>query len=217
VLKPWLTALSGEKCWYCEGKSKRAPFDVDHFRPKLGVTVDGVSLTNDFGYYWIAYAWWNFRLSCQRCNRRERDGGGELRGKANEFPIHVEALRCQNEADDLTQETPRVLDPCVEEDCDLLAHGLDGEVKPAAPHGTWEHQRGRYTIDLLGFNEWNLPEDRRSDWQAIAAVISLAPDPPPQDILDVLTPYLSPNREYSRFFRSAIGTHRDKQWVEDLL
>jgi uncharacterized protein (TIGR02646 family) len=217
ALKPWLSTLSNDKCWYCEAKSKRAPFDVDHFRPKLGVTVDGERLANGFGYHWIAYAWWNFRLSCQRCNRPENDQSGSLRGKANEFPIRDEALRAQNSASDLALETPRVLDPCVEADCELLAHGLDGEVKPSAAAGTWDHERARYTIDLLGFNGWNLAEDRRSDWQTIAAVISLSPDPPPQNIVDVLKQYLSPDREYSRFFRSAIGTHRDKHWVEELL
>lgn len=217
VLKPWLATLSGGKCWYCEGKSSRAPFDVDHFRPKLEVTVDGVSLANDFGYHWMAYAWWNFRLSCQRCNRPEKDGGGQLRGKANEFPIQEEAHRCQDSAGDLAHETPRLLDPCVEDDCDLLAHGLDGEVKPAAPDGTWGHERGRYTIKLLGLNEWGLPEERRKQWQTLLAVIKLAPDPAPQFAIDALAPYLSPDSEYSRFFRSAIGAHRDKAWVENLL
>lgn len=195
----------------------RAAFDVDHFRPKLGVTVDGVKLANDFGYHWIAYAWWNFRLSCQRCNRPERDDGGELRGKFNEFPILDEALRCQSAADLLTHEAPRLLDPCVEADCDLLAHGLDGEVKPTAPQGSWEYDRSRYTIDLLGFNEWNLPEDRRGKWQALAILIQIAPDPAQKEVQDVLAPYLSCNQEYSRFFRSAIGTHRDKAWVQNIL
>jgi hypothetical protein len=43
--------------------------------------------------------WWNFRLSCQRCNRPEKDENGVLRGKANEFPVHDEANRSLAAAD----------------------------------------------------------------------------------------------------------------------
>jgi uncharacterized protein (TIGR02646 family) len=217
LLKRWLSGLSEAKCWYCESKSKRAPFDVDHFRPKLGVTVNRVELSNGFGYYWIAYDWCNFRLACQRCNRPETDDGGTLRGKANEFPLRDEAARCRGPDGCLTAEIPKLLDPCVEADCALLAHGLDGEVKPAAPAGTWDHDRARYAIDLLGFNEWNAPEDRRNEWQRLSILINLVPAAPTQAVIDCLHSYLSPSQEYSRFFRSVIGAHRDKSWVANLL
>ncbi len=57
LLKKWLANASGHKCWYCEAKCNRAPFDVDHFRPKLGITVDGTKLVGHTGYYWLAYEW----------------------------------------------------------------------------------------------------------------------------------------------------------------
>lgn len=215
LLKKWLAGNSGHKCWYCEAKSTRAPFDVDHFRPKLGITVDGVALAAHAGYYWLAYEWWNFRLSCQRCNRPEKDDGDTLRGKANEFPIQSEAQRCTLPAASLTTEKPRFLDPCVQTDCELLAHGIDGEVKPVAPTGTWEHQRARYTIDRLGFNEWNTPELKKNSWRLLDDLIRLAGNQP--DVVTHLQEHLSNDHEYSGFFRSAIGTHRDKAWVEALL
>ena len=174
LLKKWLANASGHKCWYCEAKSIRAPFDVDHFRPKLGITVDGVKLASHDGYYWLAYEWQNFRLSCQRCNRPERDDTDNLHGKANEFPIRDETQRCALPAGPLDMESPRLLDPCVQADCELLAHGIDGEVKPVAPAGTWEYQRARYTINQLGFNEWNTPEDKRSRWQTLSTLLHLA-------------------------------------------
>lgn len=215
LLKKWLANSSGNKCWYCEAKSTRAPFDVDHFRPKLGVTVDEIKLAGHDGYYWLAYEWGNFRLSCQRCNRPENDDGGILHGKANEFPIRDEAQRCTLPAGSLDTESTRLLDPCVHADCELLAHGIDGEVKPVAPDGTWEYQRARYTIDRLGFNEWNTPETKRNSWRLLDDLIRLAGNQPA--VLTHLQEHLSTDHEYSSFFRSAIGTHRDQTWVEALL
>lgn len=217
LLKKWLANASGDKCWYCEAKCARAPFDVDHFRPKLGITVDRVKLTGHSGYYWLAYEWWNFRLSCQRCNRPEKDDTGTLHGKANEFPVKNEVHRCSLPAASLNTELPRLLDPCVQADCELLAHGIDGEVKPAAQEGTWDNHRARYTIDLLGFNEWHTPEDKRSRWQTLATLIAVTGNNANPAVIAVLNKHLSQEYEYSSFFRSVIGTHRDKAWVEALL
>lgn len=217
LLKKMLANASGYKCWYCEAKSPRASFDVDHFRPKLGITVDGVKLVDHDGYYWLAYEWWNFRLSCQRCNRPEKDDGGTLHGKANEFPIQDESQRCKLPTASLTTESPRLLDPCVEVDCDFLAHGIDGEVKPAALIGTWEYQRADYTIKRLGLNEWNTPESKRSQWQTLATLLTAVGNNVNPAVIAEINKYLSCDHEYSSFFRSAIGTHRDKNWVNALL
>jgi uncharacterized protein (TIGR02646 family) len=215
LLKKWLSNASGHKCWYCETKNTRAPFDVDHFRPKLGITVDGIKLAGHTGYYWLAYEWSNFRLSCQRCNRPEKDEGKVLRGKANEFPIQDETHRCHTPAGHLAAESPRLLDPCVQADCSLLAHGIDGEVKPAAPDGTWENQRAEYTIKRLGFNEWHTPEDKRGSWRLLDDLIRLAGNQP--EVVEHLQEHLSQDHEYSSFFRSAIGIYRDKAWVRAIL
>jgi uncharacterized protein (TIGR02646 family) len=217
ALKKWLSNASDHKCWYCEVKNARAPFDVDHFRPKLGITVDGVRLPGHNGYYWLAYEWWNFRLSCQRCNRPEKDETDSIRGKANEFPIFDEMQRCALPAGTLDKELPRLLDPCVQTDCELLAHGVDGEVKPIAPDGSWEYQRARYTIDQLGLNEWNTPEDKRGRWQTLATLLTLAGNIANPAVIAELNKHISNDHEYSSFFRSAIGTHRDKAWVEAIL
>lgn len=217
ILKKWLAKASADKCWYCEAKGTRAPLDVDHFRPKLAVTVDGAELAGHDGYYWLAYEWWNFRLSCQRCNRPEKDEVDILRGKANEFPVRDEQGRSGLPAAQLANEVPRLLDPCVEEDCELLAHGVDGEVKPAAPRGSWEHLRAAYTIKLLGLNAWHTPEVRKGQWQTLATLLAVVGNNANQDVIDELKKYLSCDHEYSSFFRAAIGTHRDKIWIEALL
>lgn len=217
LLKKWLANSSGHKCWYCEAKSTRAPFDVDHFRPKLGITVDGVKLAGHDGYYWMAYEWRNFRLSCQRCNRPEKGDGNTLHGKANEFPLQDEAQRCTLPTASLVTESPRLLDPCEAADCQLLAHGIDGEVKPVASNGCWDYQRADYTIKRLGLNEWNTPESKRSQWQTLATLLTVVGNNVNPDVIAELNKHLSHDHEYSSFFRSAIGTHRDKAWVAALL
>jgi uncharacterized protein (TIGR02646 family) len=214
-LKNWLASVSAGKCWYCEVKSTRAPCDVDHFRPKLGITVDGVLLLAHTGYYWLAYEWCNFRLACQRCNRPEKDDLAVLHGKANEFPIRDEAQRCAVPTAPLGNEMPKILDPCVEADCQLLAHGIDGEVKPVAPAGTWDYERARYTIEKLGFNDWNSPETKKNSWRPLDDLIRLAGNHPA--VVAHLKERLDPAHEYSMFFRAVIGAHRDKGWVEGLL
>jgi hypothetical protein len=215
ALKPWLAKYSFSKCWYCEAKSSRAPLDVDHFRPKLGVTIEGKALVGHSGYYWLAYTWSNFRLSCQRCNRPEKDDAELLRGKANEFPIRSENNRCTTAGQALLLEEPRLLDPCVEVDCDLLLHVTNGEIHPAAIDGTWEHQRARYTIDLFGLNSWNVPETKRGYWQPLDLLIKLVGNKP--EVEAELRKHINCEHEYSSYFRSAISTHRYEPWIEDLL
>ena len=126
--------------------------------------------------------------------------------KANEFPLHDEATRCCVPGAILENEVPRLLDPCVAEDCGLLAHGIDGELKPGSPNDTWEFERAEYTIRQLGLNAFNVPENKKNDWSAVDLLIQLGGNKP--EVIDLLKKYLSESQEYSSFFRSAIGTHR---------
>lgn len=215
ILKTWLETKGNQKCWYCECKSSRAPFDIDHYRPKLRVTVDREGLDGYSGYYWLAYEWRNFRLSCQRCNRGEKADDGTLFGKVNEFPVRRETKRCNSRTDTLRREKPRLLDPCLSRDCDLLAHPTSGEVKPIAQDGSQKFWRARYTIDLIGLNKWNNPEEKKKSWQTLDLLIRLGGDTP--EVVNQLKEFLSDEQEFSSFFRAAIGTHSEKDWVKSLL
>lgn len=214
-LKKWLAGLSANKCWYCEAKSPRAHLDVDHYRPKLAVTVHRGELIGHLGYRWLTYDWQNFRLSCQTCNRPAKDVEGQLRGKGNEFPLRDEAARCHCAVDSISNERPTLLDPREEADCALLIHAIDGEVKPLAHPMTWEYQRARYTIECLGFNLPPVPEHKRRQWQRLMLLIECVGDEPL--VIEAILDCISPEHEYSSFFRSAVSTHRDKFWVEAIL
>lgn len=218
ALKPWLSLISHGKCWYCEANCLRATSDVDHFRPKLGTTVNRLKINHD-GYYWLAYKWENFRLSCQRCNRPEKDED-ILHGKANEFALKIPNHRCNSEDDannKIEDELPTLLDPCCKEDIALLAYTLDGEVKPAANSGTWEYQRAHYTIDALGFNDFGVPAYKKRRWLTIATLIRLAGKRGDRQAARKLMEHMDASHEYSSFFRSVIGTHRDKDWIEEVI
>jgi uncharacterized protein (TIGR02646 family) len=216
-LKRWLSKINHNKCWYCEAICLRFPADVDHFRPKLGTTVDRVLVPGHQGYHWLAYSWTNYRYSCIRCNRPEKDDADALWGKANEFPIRDEAQRCATPVGALSLEEPALLDPCVEADTLLLAHALDGEVKPFAAQGTWEYERATRTIKTLGLNAFGVPEQKKKRGLTLATLLSLVDGHPSQAVLDTINTHLSDQHEYLSFFRAAIGTHRDKPWVEALL
>lgn len=214
LMKSWLASFSGGKCWYCEAISERAAGDVDHFRPKAGVTCNRVKLPAHDGYYWLAYDWLNYRYSCQRCNRPENDERKVLRGKANEFLLVDENERNMTPSCGKV-ERPALLDPCKLQDTKLLAHLVNGTVEAAYPQGTDESDRAIYTRNILGLNNFTVSKIKREGWSPINILIEHVGDIPA--VKDELIKRLDPSAEYSSFYRAAISSHRDKDWVDALL
>src|SRR5262245_45190617 len=113
------------KCWYVECRNDGTDDDVDHFRPKLGVKEDD----DHPGYYWLAFEWTNFRLSCHRANRpRVNPETGETGGKAEHFPLLNPDQRAMTPADNLAREMPALLDPTNPADPVLVSFKPNGEV-----------------------------------------------------------------------------------------
>ncbi len=52
-----LLAMQGHVCAYCSSELSQAASDVEHFRPKQA------------GYWWLAYTFQNYLLSCKPCNQ----------------------------------------------------------------------------------------------------------------------------------------------------
>ena len=107
------------KCAYCESLiAANHPGDIDHFRPKNGVTVDSLIITvNDGkkrsvphpGYYWLAYNYRNLLPACEDCNRPNKGkSGGLLIGKWNNFP--VKGFRAEHPGDE-KKERPLLINP----------------------------------------------------------------------------------------------------------
>ena len=118
--KPILIRYFGEKCWYSECDLTGSFGDVDHFRPKLRSTDENNNAILDEGYWWLAYDYLNYRLSCEKCNRPFGDGG-----KRDCFPLRQGTMPAIfPQKDDI----PLLLDPCVLQDVQLIDCDETGEI-----------------------------------------------------------------------------------------
>lgn len=90
-----LLAMHGRVCVYCQcGLPHNDPGDVEHFRPKSE-------------YWWLAYDFSNYLLSCSRCNRI---------CKRKSFPRSPGSQPCRwEDRDRLREEKILLLDPVLDE------------------------------------------------------------------------------------------------------
>jgi hypothetical protein len=114
------------KCAYCESPYRAVDAcDVEHYRPKGGVT----EAPDHPGYWWLAATWANLLPSCPACNQRRKHGmyrlgmtleefEGELArrpsttmGKGNSFLVRG-GNWIETEDGDLSVEDPLLINPC---------------------------------------------------------------------------------------------------------
>lgn len=97
-----LISMQGRICAYCGADTAETGDDADHFRPKGKVFGD----PDHGGYWWLAYDFDNYFLSCTTCNQRL---------KSNKFPLQDGAARVRFEDRHRLSEERRVLpDPAVD-------------------------------------------------------------------------------------------------------
>ena len=140
-VKKALFAMHSEKCCYCERyRDETREMDVEHFRPKAGVS----EAPNHPGYWWLAYDWNNFFYSCKKCNQDH---------KKNQFPLMNEALRAYSPDDDLVREKHFLINPETENPEEFIIYDwtkLKGFFVKAI--GCDDELRGDRTIKVLGLN-----------------------------------------------------------------
>lgn len=127
------------KCGFCESNILSiASGDVEHFRPKGGYHQNNKKkeLCKP-GYYWLAYEWGNFILSCERCNRIH---------KKNYFPLLNSENRCKNHNQDLSIEKPYLVNPLNENPRNLIGF------RKFVAYNKDRRNRGKTTIKYLGLN-----------------------------------------------------------------
>jgi hypothetical protein len=161
-LKDTLRQVSQNKCWYCESIEIRSDNAVDHFRPKNRVAESA----GHSGYWWLAFSWDNYRFSCTFCNSKRTSNDGEGGGgKADRFPLRVEATRAHNPGDDLTLEDPVLLDPCIAADPGLLWFDETGQAVPGpvcgADDNAYPRQRVLTSIEVYHLNQPDLVDQRK--------------------------------------------------------
>lgn len=212
------------KCAYCECRIYPSQYgDLDHYRPKgavkdvatgkpVRIELDGVE-RNHPGYYWLAYAWQNLLPTCELCNRPSlRRSGGRRVGKHDFFP--VEGFRAVRPGDE-SREVALLLHPALDEPS--LHLGLD-------PTGVLygKTEKGRTTIELLGLNDRDLPNERRDAYEraellAQRLLVELERDPSGVEIRTILRRVADLQEGRGPFTLAArlalsrtLGPHRDR-------
>lgn len=167
LAKPCLAAILGKdnnpsdyKCWYCETKDLRFDYHVDHFRPKGRVKNKGSA--KEPGYWWLAFDYTNFRLSCGYCNTPHKGDDGQTRGKWDQFPLKKGSARALGPEPDyyLDEDVPLLLDPTKRSDPGLLSFDDEGLARPLYDDG-FANLKARTSIDILNLNEVRIVEARR--------------------------------------------------------
>lgn len=171
--------IVGSKCWYSEVESVGAELEVEHFRPKGIVSnldyteVLGVKtwhllekpLDNqkkrDIGYYWLAYNWRNYRLSCKITNTV----------KHNYFPLLPKSPIAYKPKDE-ENELPVLIDPLIASDVVLLSFEKKGDKEViVVPSVSLPIINGEYYGDKESFRDEEVSEVDK--WQYIRAEVSI--------------------------------------------
>lgn len=149
-------AWSRAKCVWCEQlRERKRELDVEHYRPKVCVTEWQETpqlIANEppqernerGGYWWLAFAWNNFALSCKTCNQG---------WKRNLFPVRASRSADVKEGDE-TRDAPLLLDPSVPfRVADHFRWTPGGIIEPVS-------DQGFATIVTCGLNRRDLLERR---------------------------------------------------------
>lgn len=173
-----LRAAFNKKCAYCEfNYAAGASEDIEHFRPKLAVVIDGKMAQP--GYYWLAADWSNLLPSCQDCNRKRTKDFPESKrgvsGKANLFPIENEEHRWRSHGRK-NREKALLLNPCDDNPADHLDFMDMGLVRPVRDSNGVESTKGAVSIEIYGLLRGDLVEQRAGRQTMVRATLARAFD-----------------------------------------
>ncbi len=175
TIKSALNELFHGKCAYCESIYEATqPMDVEHYRPKGGVVVDGK--LQKPGYYWLAATWDNLLPSCIDCNRSRTqefpDEDPRPSGKENLFPIQNKDSRATAPGEE-SGERRLLLDPCRDRPEVHLEFLDEGLVRPVLKSGNRPSPKGRASIEVYGLQRRPLVEARRDRLLILRAHLSV--------------------------------------------
>jgi hypothetical protein len=169
-----MAAATFGKCGYCEvdvWTVDRFKGDVEHYRPKGRIDVsvkqpDGsVATTVQFasGYYWLAYEWTNYVLTCNPCNSAH---------KKNLFPVKAMLAAAPVEGSE-ANEVPLLMSPFGRRD--PLKHLLFDEFGVVGPRGVSEF--GSQTIAVCGLDRGPLRKKRAKLAKLVRRQLMVLTDP----------------------------------------
>jgi len=215
-LRSAMYRLVGRKCWYCESPINSSRPHVDHFRPKSRVSED---LSHD-GYYWLAYEWSNYRLSCEFCNSSTDDApSGRRTTKVDHFPLLNPQSRAKTPVDAIEYEQPVLLDPSDAGDCAHLDFDAMGRARRSIliPHSPAEiaagECRAEKSIEIYGLDRPGLENSRRIVMNNITVLLEGLEVLP--NLGDMLERHIAPSGEYSSAAVAAVMTQRGQSAAVD--
>lgn len=138
-----LYAAHWRTCAYCnKSLAEYSDSEVEHFRPKGSVKED----PGHGGYWWLAYEFSNYLLSCRSCNGS--------RTKGSRFPLRSPgSARVTFETrTQLPEEQRLLLDPAFDPVDEWLVAAEDGFVRPNSALDAIESERVWRVIELLRLN-----------------------------------------------------------------
>jgi hypothetical protein len=166
--KPFFSKAQNGRCGYCDGPVTGFQYgDVEHYAPKSEVAVleadeatwgkEAANSSNvegrkprrlsESGYWWLAYKWSNYLLSCGTCNQA---------WKGTIFPVREPPGRTIP-PDELVREVALLLNPFEgPHPAKHLRFNADGSVEP------WKNsRRGLETIKTVGLDRPSIRMFRR--------------------------------------------------------
>lgn len=199
--KPILIKYYGEKCWYSECSLEGAFGEIDHFRPKNKSTDEQKNEILQDGYWWLAYDYLNYRLSCEKSNRSFDNGG-----KNDMFPLKAGTSPASKGNNN---DTPILLDPCIESDVAIIDCNETGEII-ALSTDPYDENRVEISKKIYNWNCFNTARKKiRSDCKIALELFEmtyeLCPDKMEPSIMQICklvhpeTPYSSFAKRYIEF------------------
>jgi uncharacterized protein (TIGR02646 family) len=141
------------KCCFCECKLDISTCNIYLFRP-VGFLCDDPGKQNiEPPYWWLAYDWNNYFVSCDHCKAKKQD----------QFPLLPDGIRAETPDDKLSNENPFLIHPIDEDPEKFIAFDWKSVGFLVKAFGTDEDGRGNKTIkELTAINRMELLE-KRSD------------------------------------------------------
>jgi hypothetical protein len=210
-VKLLLTAYLSNKCWYTETELVGADLAVDHYRPKCD-------------YWWLAFNVGNYRIACPFANSpKHNEEHGCAGGKGDNFPLLPPNIRATDRKS-IRIEKPVILDPCKQEDCNLLAFQADGRpvLNPAYAADPIATRRVEESKVLLNLDHPDFNSKREQLYHDIVEDVNTyealpANSPSRAIILGRMKRRLAGNAPFSTAARYYLQLQRHLNWVEDLL
>jgi hypothetical protein len=173
-LKPWLLDLSYSKCWFSEARECFENWEVEHFRPKKKA-LDAEGKERD-GYWWLGFEWINYRICGRRLNAKKGTyfpiiNSPDEENEGTPFPVNNFPAD-ENHRDQVEDELPLLLDPCCEEDCELLSFNELGEAVAMSGVAGWDLKRVQFSRDRYMLNFEGLVRERRLVWETCDTMVT---------------------------------------------